>query len=226
MTWISRYDLNMREFLDFLPLFFITFFLVFFLVVLPRKAAKRASKIVQYYRGKISWPLGTISLNFSEMRFRISRVGRGGGYSGGGSYPVMYSYVKSFPKFIIGSESCHKYALGPFLIMPSSKTIEISGRKCLVACSDISVIEKIEKLKDEPVVARLAAAFFIKDFHHLTISRQFHWRGLFFKRENVLRYTSLPEIVYENPDQLRPFLENLTEFCRMMDLTLGRNLKK
>lgn len=110
--------------------------------------------------------------------------------------------------------------------MPSSKTIEISEKKYLVGCNDSSVIEKIEKLEDHPVVAKLATAFFVKDFHHLTISNQFHWRGLFFKRENVLRYTSLPEIVYENPDQLRPFLEILTEFCRVMDLTLIRNLKK
>lgn len=210
----------MSELLDFFPLFLITFFLVFFLVILPRKEVGRASKIIKYFNGNISWPLGIVSLVFDEMSFRISRIGRGGGYSGGGSYPVISSYVKPFPKFIFGSESCHKYALGAFLILPSSKTIEISGRKYLVGCKDSSVVEKIEKLKDHPVVAKLAAAFFTKDFHHLTINRQRHWRGRFLRPESTLVYTCLPETIYENPDHLRPYLEILTEFCRMMDLTL------
>lgn len=186
-------------------------FLFFFLFVLPRKQEKDSAKLVAHFQGTSLWPLGTVELNFKSSKFWISRLARGGGVGvqTNGSYPVLWTYVDPCPKLIVGHLDSKRFTRGQFLILPPHEQLQIGSRTFLIGSDQTKTIEDLRSWSDSEPLAAAFSLLFSKPFHHVTISTEIHILGFKPQRKCVLRYTCLPEAIYEDPSQLETYFEAL-----------------
>lgn len=188
---------------------------MFILFVLkPLKEKKKYLKFLNYFNAKFFMPLGTIQFSYNKAIFNISRIARGAGISTnvGGSFPVLWSYVESCPKIILGNAESSKYTTGNFLRLPPHKVVSISGFDFLIGSQNEEILDKIKQvLNSEPELAIATSKLFQKNFAHLCIAHEFHILNFLIKRKNVLRYICLSEDVYENPAMLEEQLKTISD---------------
>jgi hypothetical protein len=200
------------------------FLLVLFaiiLVVKPRTEKKKSSLLLSFFHGTFS-PLGTIQFPFAGTIFRISRIARGAGITNvGGSFPVLWAYVKPCPKFIIGNAESKKYTNGNFLILPPYEIVSTEGLDLLIGSKNKELLAYAKSLlSNDKALAQNLSALFQKDFAHITIAHEFHIGApLFIKRKNVFRYICLPEEIYQTPAILESQLKIISDLISKLGIT-------
>lgn len=169
---------------------------------------KNSSPLLKFLQAKRTL-LGNIVFGFAGDEFQLVRVATGGGIGDvGGSFPVLENYTNPCPRLIIGNESAGKYAIGKFLIMPDHKIIQIRDMNVLIGSDDPVLMAKMETfLRDKPFIIPV---LFNKPFSHLTVASRIDVGGwTLFKKKTVLRYTGLPESIYENPREFELFIKSI-----------------
>ncbi len=186
-------------------------FLFLFLYLLPKKWRAQSAKLAEHFGGSTFWFTGTFQFKFQKRTYFVSRVSRGGGigFETGGSYPVLWSYVRPFPKMIIGHAKASDFTRGSFLVLPPNEVFQCGSANYLCGSTDAEKNDEVKSLALQDEVREAFTALFQKPFQHLTISSDFHWVGFFLKRTHVLRYVCLPEIVYLAPSHLESRLKHL-----------------
>ena len=193
-------------------LVFILLMILLFLIK-PLRDKKKAEKLIIFLEGKISLPLGTIQIPYKKATFNISRIARGAGLSNvGGSFPVLWSYVETCPKLILGNAESKAFTSGNFLRLPPHSVVSISGFDFLIGSENNETTELLKNiLNSEQELTKALANLFQKKFAHLCIAHEFHVLGLMIRRKNVLRYICLSEDIYEDPTILADQIKTITE---------------
>lgn len=211
---------------EFLPL---GIFVLFSLCILaltfvfgPRIQRKKSALLLQHFRGKFIYPGGTLEIPYLGAIFRIMRIARGAGtYNNvGGSYPTLWTYTTQTPKLIIGNASSGKYTNGRFLILPPHETVTLHGFPFLIGSESSELKERIQELlKKTPELTDRLSRIFEKEFAHLTISTENHLKDFSIQRKTTLRYMTLPEQIYTEPELLEPILQTITSFVEGLGIS-------
>lgn len=189
---------------------------------------KRVNKLIQYFHGLCSKPMGDALFTYRGYEFRLARIARGGGQTGvGGSYPVLSTYLdsnsgsmtKSFSKVLVGHAESGRYTRGRFLILPPHSLEDIAGKKYLFGSDDDRTLDLFKRRKMEPVLGAVVASLFREKYHHLSIGPEVHVSGLGLRKKRVLSYIGLPEQIYDYPEALLPYLDSLIAFCAFLDIS-------
>lgn len=185
----------------------------------PLRQKQRSRLLVQYFNGKFHFLLANISFDYLGAKYCISRISSGRGLDGvGGSYPVLWSYVEDYPLIIMGHKNSGKYTRGKFLYLPPTEIIKEKGLEILVGSREAQFIEKFKLAFADLNFQNDLRELFVKDFHHITISTDWHLSKLQLKKKNVLRFNGLPEEIYQNPELLESQLKSLSRICHKLNI--------
>ncbi|GEM_PF-3227576 len=214
--------------LEFLPFFAAVAILTTWFFVSYSRSKKRVTKLVEYFQGHCSKPIGDAIFNYRGYEFRIVRIARGGGQTGvGGSYPVLTTYlsansestVNAASKVLVGHAESGQYTRGRFLILPPHFTEDIAGKKYLFGSSDERALELFKRQKMEPSLEPVVSCLFKEKFNHLSIGPELHVSGMGIRKKRVLSYVGLPEEIYTNPEMIVPYLNSLIDFCAFLNVS-------
>ncbi|MBC7693206.1 MAG: hypothetical protein H7222_15685 [Methylotenera sp.] len=205
---------------------FLTFILVVggLVLILSRKKRKEYEPFIRFFRGKAS-PFGSISFISSDTRFHLDRMASGAGISGGGgSYPMLWTYVNPHFKLIVGNAKSGTYTRGSFLRLPPHEVITLHGVNLLIGASERTFVEAVRSLLlGKPELCEALGQLFERDFGYLTVGTEIHLGGAWvFQKKCVLRHTGLPEKIYEDPSILVAHLETITSFLAEFGVTFER----
>ncbi len=192
-----------------------------------RKQYKRSHVLLNFLNARYIWPFGTIEFNYSGIVFRIMRVASGRGASDvGGSYPVLWAYVRPCSKMILGHAESGQFSLGKFLILPPHIVSKIEAVDFLVGTVDLESCERIKgQFAADPILAKKLPILFDKKFARLTISTEIHvGDNSLFQKKYVLRYYGLSEEIYEDPKCLELKLKLIFEIMRLFGLEFETSL--
>lgn len=200
----------------YLTLCLFVLFIIIFFIILPRQNKKRSQRLLDYYNGKITYPLSLLIIPYENHYFQISRIGQGGGLNNtpSGSYPLIWAYVKKAPKILLGHENSKKYSYKSFFFLPKmQKILKCQEQNLLFATESSQIFSK--NLNIENVLL-----LFQKDFQHLTICSEIHIQNFLPKKKYLLKYTGLPEEIYQSPELLKSYLEKITSLLAQLEIKL------
>ena len=203
---------------EFIPLVFIGCFFILFLYFFPKRNKIKSSKLIDFFSGTISWPLGTVEFCFEKIKYRVSRISKGRALNNSGTFPFLWTYVESSPKIIVGNVNSRKYTDGQFLWLPPNEEIEVGGNKFLIGSSDIAKIELMRNFVSDSDISSDFSVLFNKDFEHLTIGSEIHFLGFLPRKKYVLKYTCLPEDIYADPQILIKYLQSIHSLVSKLGL--------
>lgn len=206
----------MPPFLDVLTIFLVALTLSPFVFarIIERK---RCKELLQTFGGKISL-LGTLSFNFEGNAYAVSRVGVAGAYGRGGSYPVLWTYVKPTEKIILGHPLSKKFSNASFLVLPKNETVRVGPREILVGSKDDRRIEAVKVAATDERFIHACECLFDRDYCCITVRSQIHFLGGRPKQKNVLEYTALSNDIYRDPELLKMCLRSVAECARALNL--------
>lgn len=191
-------------------LVFVTIVSAVLFIFKPLKFKKHSLKLLSHFNAEFKLPLGSINFNYKGFFIRLDRRGVSRGAHGTGSFPILWAYVKPYPKIILGHESSGRYAMGSFLILPPHEIIQLGRSKILLGCEDKN---RLTELKSIIIKANLENEFlevFSNEFSHLTVAAEIHlFKESLFKKKHVIRFTGLPETIYQQPEILENILNRL-----------------
>lgn len=201
--------------------FIIGIFIGIFAFFLPLRYRKMNKKIVEYYGGIENYLLGDISLTYKSIKFNISGVASGH-LSINGSYTKLWTYVaKHSDKFILGNSKSGKYLSGSFLVLPPNEIVSFGSMQILIGAETQLKIDKLKSALNTAVITRAFTVLFNKEFSHLTVSSEIHFSNFRFKKRTVLKYVSLPEGIYTNPEDLKIYLDSINDICLILGLPIN-----
>jgi hypothetical protein len=213
---------------EFLPFgIFVLFFLAvlsLIFVVGPKIQLKRSALLLRHFQGKFIYPGGTLEIPYSGTIFRIMRLSRGAGSNNsvGGSFPTLWTYTSKTPKFILGNALSGKYATGNFLILPPHEVVTLHGFPFLVGSESPELQAQIKTVLNENAdLTRRLSRLFEKEFAHLSASTENHLKDFSIQRKPVLRYMTLPEEMYQQPEILEPILQTITDLMEKLGISLS-----
>lgn len=204
----------MTQFIVFLPSILIGLFFFLFTVLLPLRYKKLNANLVDYYKGTENYLLGEISLVYSTIKFRISRISRGGR----GYYLGLWTYVTSVERIIIGHAQSAKYTRGKFLFLPTTETVDLGSMQVVIGADDPGTIEKIKAHLADKKFINACSVLFNEKFNYLTVASEIHFSKFIPKKKYVLRYSPLSDRIYVNPEDLKYYLESITDICSVLNI--------
>lgn len=208
----------MDDVITYFPVVALVFFVLFFGVVLPRHRQSFYAKLRAYYHGVADGIFGDLEFSYAPMVARISRVS-----SGRGGHFLLWTYVNSGGRIIIGHPQSARYRNGKFLILPPHKNLNLSSMQVLVGADNPAVIEKIEKNFDSPKFNDACVCLFNEKFNYLTISSELHFDNFLPSKKWVLRYQPLVSSVFSNPEEMKPYMDAIVEICSVLDVNFQSN---
>jgi hypothetical protein len=209
----------MDQFIFFLPLILIFIFIFIFAVLFPTRYKKLNANLVAYFKGHGNY-FGDVVFTYSSIKFRVSRISRGGGGDSnyGGAYLQLCTYVSNSERIIIGHAQSGKYAIGKFLFLPPSETVDLGLLRVLIGADQPTTLAKIKAHLADKKFINACSILFNQEFNSLIISSEMHISKFLPKKKYVLRYSPLPNRIYTNPEELKCYLEAIADICSLFNL--------
>lgn len=181
---------------------------------------KLNAKLVDYYKGVENYLFGDISLIYSSKKFRISRISRGGGGNSnyGGYFLCLWTYVTNVDRIIIGHVQSGKYTRGKFLFLPANETVDLGSMQVLIGADFPGALEKIKANLENKKFINACAVLFKEEYNCLTIASEIHFSKFLPEKKHVLRYSPLPGRIRANPEDLKCYLESITDICSVLNV--------
>lgn len=172
-----------------------------------RKSYLQQGPLKKVFKGKTTL-LGRLSFSFKGREFSLLQVSAGGGtYGTRGSYPVLSVEIPSFWPITITTLQAKKYLfIGDF--PKGHHSISLDDKTYVL----ISASEKTLLRAEEFIKKRSPHLLFQSDWAHLKVKNEIHIEGpTLLKRKTVLSYVGLPGDIYERPEELKVYLEKLSQ---------------
>jgi|GEM_PF-5168191 len=129
------------------------------------------------------------------------------------SYPVVWSSLKTFPgKMYLGHASAQPFA--PFWVTKDRCQISHGLSFAAMAPAQLSQLENLTG----GALAESLKRIMPKEFCHFTIDEERHVEGWRLVKKSVLRFTAVPEEVYQSPQNLEETLQVLADVGRSLGL--------
>ncbi|MFZ3229618.1 MAG: hypothetical protein WA160_05405 [Pseudobdellovibrio sp.] len=176
--------------------------------------------LITFFQGYFSLYSSVITFRFNDVVFYINRIARGGsGASSASTYPVLMTYLKSSPAFVLGNINSKKYCSLSFVLC-TSKTISVDNYKFYFTSKENLFFNKVQTvLRENPKLCSSVFELFKKDFSHISVNSEIHVGGpLLLRKKTVLRYICLSEDIYLNPNILQPQLNTILQLMFKLNL--------
>lgn len=181
---------------------------ILFLWGYRRSQLNKTAALRAHFRGKLEVAGTELRFSYAGAHWCFLRIGKNRR-----SYPVVWSTLKTFPgKIYVGHERAQPFA--PFWV--TEERCQISNGISVAALTP-GLLRELQNLSSGALADSLKRLM-PKEFCHFTVEQERHVQGWSIVRKPVLRFTSVPEDVYQSPQKLEDSLQVLADVGRVLGL--------